>query len=109
MKVGAALDPRPRYGLAHFLEHMLFLGTEKYPQENEYAEFIQNNGGRHNAYTSLTNTNYYFDISNEAFSEALDRFSQFFKKPLLSESSTEREMNAVDSEYNQSLQSDAWH
>jgi len=108
VKVGCSLDPKPLYGTAHFLEHMLFMGTEKYPSENEYTEFIKNNGGSDNAYTSLTDTNYYFDISNEAFSEALDRFSQFFKKPLLGESSTEREMKAVDSEYNQSLQSDAW-
>ena len=108
VRVGCSLDPKPLYGTAHFLEHMLFMGTEKYPSENEYTEFIKNNGGGDNAYTSLTDTNYYFDISNEAFPEALDRFSQFFKKPLLGESSTEREMKAVDSEFNQSLQSDAW-
>ena len=38
--VGDALDPKPLHGLAHFLEHMLFMGTEKYPSENEYMEFI---------------------------------------------------------------------
>jgi insulysin len=101
--VGSVLDPKPLYGTAHFLEHMLFMGTEKYPSENEYAEFIKNNGGSDNAWTSMTDTNYYFDSSNDAFPEALDRFSQFFKKPLLSEGSTEREMKAVDSEFNQSL------
>lgn len=106
--VGAALDPKPLYGTAHFLEHMLFMGTEKYPSENEYTEFIKNNGGMNNAFTSLTSTNYHFDVANEAFEGALDRFSQFFLKPLLGESQTEREMKAVDSEYNQSLQSDAW-
>ena len=75
VKVGCSLDPKTHYGTAHFLEHMLFMGTEKYPSENEYTEFIKNNGGSDNAYTSMTDTNYYFDISNEAFSEALDRFS----------------------------------
>ena len=34
--VGAALDPKEYPGTAHFLEHMLFQGTEKYPKENEY-------------------------------------------------------------------------
>jgi insulysin len=34
--VGSALDPKPLFGTAHFLEHMLFMGTEKYPSENEY-------------------------------------------------------------------------
>ena len=34
--VGSILDPPHANGLAHFLEHMLFLGTKKYPQENHY-------------------------------------------------------------------------
>ena len=103
VKVGCSLDPKPLYGTAHFLEHMLFMGTEKYPSENEYSQFIQNNGGMNNAYTSLTNTNYHFDCSNEAFEEALDRFAQFFICPNFSESGAEREVKAVDSEFNQSL------
>src|SRR5690606_32633993 len=37
------LDEHP--GIAHFLEHMLFLGTEKYPKEAEYRSHIQSNGG----------------------------------------------------------------
>jgi len=37
VKVGCALDPKPLYGTAHFLEHMLFMGTERYPREDEYA------------------------------------------------------------------------
>ena len=92
VKVGCALDPKPLYGTAHFLEHMLFMGTAKYPRENEYAEFIQNAGGMSNAYTSLTNTNFHFDCSNEALEEALDRFTQFFISPTFSESGTEREI-----------------
>ena len=100
VKVGAALDPVPLYGTAHFLEHMLFMGTDKYPEENEYAEFITNNGGFNNAWTSLTDTNYHFDISTAAFPAALDRFAQFFIAPKLGEGATEREMQAVDSEFN---------
>ena len=73
--VGCTLDKKPLYGTAHFLEHMLFMGTEKYPSENEYGEFITNNGGYNNAYTSLTDTNYHFECSNEAYGEALDRFA----------------------------------
>jgi len=98
--VGAALDPKPLYGTAHFLEHMLFMGTAKYPSENEYTEYIKNNGGMNNAYTSLTNTNYHFDCANDVFEGALDRFAQFFIEPLLGEESAEREMKAVDSEFN---------
>ena len=37
--VGAALDQKSHYGTAHFLEHMLFQGTEKYPKENDFDEY----------------------------------------------------------------------
>jgi len=40
MHLGAFLDPEGYFGLAHFLEHMLFLGTEKYPEENEYQQVL---------------------------------------------------------------------
>ena len=103
VNVGCALDPMEFQGTAHFLEHMLFMGTEKYPNESEYSEFITNNGGYNNAWTSFTDTNYHFEVSNEAFGDALDRFAQFFICPLMDESSTDREMNAVDSEYNMSI------
>ena len=99
VNVGNAHDPKNQQGLAHFLEHMLFLGTEKYPESGEYQSFIHTNGGSHNAYTSTDTTNFYFDIKPSTFNDALDRFSQFFITPLFNESLTQREKNAVDSEY----------
>ncbi|KAJ1627491.1 Metalloenzyme, LuxS/M16 peptidase-like protein, partial [Pavlovales sp. CCMP2436] len=50
--VGSVSDPEKLPGLAHFLEHMLFLGTEKFPKEGEYHEFLSAHGGAHNAYTA---------------------------------------------------------
>jgi insulysin len=108
VNVGCALDPKEFFGTAHFLEHMLFMGTEKYPNENEYSDFIKNQGGYNNAFTSLSDTNYHFEVSNDGFEKALDMFAQFFISPLLGDSQAEREMNAVDSEFNMSQQSDAW-
>jgi secreted Zn-dependent insulinase-like peptidase len=97
--VGSGSDPLNRQGLAHFLEHMLFLGTEKYPQADEYMTFLKDNGGHHNAYTSLEHTNYFFDVKPEALEAVLDRFAQFFISPLLDEKYVEREKHAVHSEY----------
>ena len=90
-------------GLAHFCEHMLFLGTKKYPEENHYSKFIQQHGGRKNAATGEDYTYYYFDIKNDAFEEAVDIFSQFFKQPLFNDSATDRELNAVDNEYKKNI------
>jgi len=69
--VGSLSDPPELNGLAHFLEHMLFMGTEKYPEENSYAEYLSDNGGRFNAYTALENTNYYFDVNFNALNETV--------------------------------------
>jgi insulysin len=106
--VGSYNDPEDRAGLAHFLEHMLFLGSEKFPGESEYGNYLKSNGGYSNAYTSGDHTNYHFEISHQAFKGALDRFSQFFISPLFNADYTEREMNAVDSEFEKNLQSDNW-
>ena len=103
VNVGNFQDPDNQQGLAHFLEHMLFLGTEKYPEAGNYQSYINTHGGSHNAYTSTDTTNFYFDIKPSAYEGALDRFSQFFTTPLFSESLTQREKNAVDSEYKAKL------
>ena len=106
--VGSMSDPDDIPGLAHFCEHMLFLGTEKYPSENEYNKFLSEHGGASNAYTSGEHTNYYFDVSPEHLNGALDRFAQFFLCPLFTESATEREVNAVNSENDKNIPSDPW-
>ena len=80
---GSLHDPKERPGLAHFLEHMLFIGTEKYPEPDGYFSFIETHGGSSNAYTAPDHTNYFFDIQPEFFGEGLDRFGQFFIAPLM--------------------------
>ena len=68
-------DPENVSGLAHFCEHMLFLGTKPYPEENHYSKFIAKGGGSKNAATSEDYTYYFFDIARNEFPEALDIFS----------------------------------
>ncbi|KAK9711990.1 metalloprotease, partial [Basidiobolus ranarum] len=106
--VGHLSDPENLQGLAHFCEHLLFMGTEKYPVENDYNQYLSEHGGDSNAFTSLDNTNYFFEVRHEHFEGALDRFAQFFISPLFSPSCTEREIKAVDSENKKNLQSDNW-
>ena len=104
--VGSGDNPPGLGGLAHFLEHMLFLGTEKYPEAAEYAQFIAEHGGSHNAYTSFEHTNYFFEINAAYLPEALDRFAQFFIAPKFDEQYVDREKNAVQAEYQMGLKSD---
>lgn len=97
--VGSGNDPMDRQGLAHYLEHMLFLGTQKYPESGEYQQYISEHGGSNNAYTVLNHTNYFFNITPEYFEGALDRFAQFFIEPLFNEAYVKRERSVVNSEY----------
>lgn len=97
--VGSGDDPANREGIAHFLEHMLFLGTKKYPRPGEYQQFIRSHGGSHNAFTAFRDTNYFFDIQADYLEPALDRFAQQFAAPLFTAELVDRERNAVHSEF----------
>ncbi len=103
---GSMQNPDEHLGLAHFLEHMLFLGTKEYPQVGEYEDFLNKNGGGHNAYTSIDHTNYFFDITHPNFEGALKRFSRFFVSPTFDDQYVEREKNAVHSEHEKNLKED---
>lgn len=106
--VGANGDPKGSAGLAHFLEHMLFLKNDKYPELNSYSNFLQSRGGGSNAYTSQDHTNYHFQVSDDALPEALDRFAQFFVSPILDWQYAEREMQAVNAEHQKNTMDDTW-
>ena len=106
--VGSLYDPPEKMGLAHYLEHMLFLGTEKFPEAGSYKKYLGENSGSSNAYTGGDITNYFFEVSHGAFEGALDRFSDFFKAPLFDKKYAEREVNAVNSEHDKNKRSDSW-
>jgi nardilysin len=97
--VGSMSDPPDCQGLAHFLEHLLFMGSKKYPEENAYDAFMSKHGGSDNAYTELEYTVYHFEIPQEYLNKALDMFAQFFTEPLMLESSVDRELNSIESEF----------
>ncbi len=105
---GSFHEPPEHPGLAHFLEHMLFLATEKYPEVDGYQSFITANGGNSNAYTAGDHTNYFFDIDPAHFRAGMDRFAQFFIAPSLDPAYVEREKNAVHSEYQLQMKDDGW-
>ena len=108
VEVGSLDNPNEREGLAHFLEHMLFLGTKKYPDVDEYSTYLKTFGGYSNAYTAPDHTNYQFQVLPDGFEGALDRFAQFFISPLFTEEYTAREVNAVNSEHQKNIMSDYW-
>uniref|UniRef100_A0A672ZNP7 Nardilysin a (N-arginine dibasic convertase) n=1 Tax=Sphaeramia orbicularis TaxID=375764 RepID=A0A672ZNP7_9TELE len=105
--VGSFCDPADLPGLAHFLEHMVFMGSEKYPSENGFDAFLKKHGGSDNASTDCERTVFQFDVQRKSFKEALDRWAQFFICPLMIRDAIDREVEAVDSEYQLAKPSDS--
>ena len=127
VEVGSWQDTVASPGLAHFLEHMVFMGSEAYPTENAFEEYIAASGGMSNAYTASERTVYYLAValpplsssppithgdsnsnSSGVLEGALARFAPFFISPLLNKSAVARELLAVDSEHQKNLLSDDW-
>ena len=106
VNVGHFNDPKDRQGLAHFLEHMLFLGTKNFPDGSEYQKFISQHGGNHNAWTGTEHTCFFFDITATHFSSALERFSEFFIAPLLADEFVVKERENIDAEFTLKLKDD---
>ena len=106
VNVGHFDDPADREGLAHFLEHLVFLGSKNYPQAGEYAQFMAMHGGNHNAWTGTEHSCFYFDIDNHALAEALLRFADMLGAPLFSEDSVQKERQAIEAEFAMKLKDD---
>jgi insulysin len=108
VKIGSYSDPKISQGLAHFLEHMLFIGSEKYPEEDFYETNLKKFGGSSNAYTDSFETVYYFSVFNNGVEKVMDIFSRFFIDPLFNEDAVTREINAVNSEHMKNINDDGW-
>ncbi|KAG9414076.1 Nrd1 complex RNA-binding subunit [Aphanomyces cochlioides] len=119
VEVGSFADPPCLQGLAHYLEHMLFMGTwqvrtrllitlgsTKYPEENGFDSFLGQNGGYSNATTDCECTSYVFEVNSDSFKKALDMFASFFISPLLQPEAMDRELCAIESEFQLASQND---
>lgn len=105
---GSFQNPKEYAGLAHFLEHMLFMGSNKYPNENHYNSRLNELGGYSNAYTDVMETVYYFNVFDDGLEEIIDIFSRFFIDPIFDSDAVNRELNAIDSEHQKNINNDTW-
>ena len=70
-RVGSRNEQRGATGLAHFLEHMMFKGTAAHPR-GQFAELVERNGGKNNAFTTQDVTSYYVNIAADRVDLILD-------------------------------------
>ncbi|WP_130930498.1 pyrroloquinoline quinone biosynthesis protein PqqF [Pseudomonas sp. Sample_24] len=86
-------------GLAHFLEHLLFLGTERFPAGQGLMAYVQSHGGQVNARTSERNTDYFFELSPQAFAGGLERLSDMLAHPRMNPDDQQREREVLHAEF----------
>jgi len=97
--VGSACEKTEVSGISHYIEHMLFKGTEKRTAK-QIAETLESVGGQMNAFTAKEHTCYYAKCLNEDFDLALELFEDMYHNSLLDPAETEREKGVILEEIN---------
>lgn len=88
-------------GIAHLLEHLISMGTVKFPETNALKDFLSKNNGYYNATTRNDMNNYHFKVDSENFLKALEIFSCFFHQPLFTNEAMQSAINTVNEEFEQ--------
>lgn len=86
-------------GLAHFLEHLLFLGNERFPADEGLMAYVQRHGGQVNASTRERTTDFFFELPTRSFSAGLQRLSDMLAKPRMNPDDQLREREVLQAEY----------
>ncbi len=103
------------YGLSHFLEHMIFKGSQKYSGITEISDTVQECGGHINAYTTKDHTCYHIDCLTSYWEKMLDVLIDAVTAPLFPEDEFNsekevilREQNMYADDANSNLQLTTW-
>ncbi len=97
---GARTERPEENGMAHFLEHLVFKGGEKYPTYRDVNETAERLGGMLNAYTSHDLVAFHITVRAESAPEAIDLLSDFVARPRLDAEELDRERGVVIQEIN---------
>ncbi len=94
VKTGSADEKKSEEGISHFIEHLVFKGTEKF-KVGEIANIVEASGGELNAYTSFDQTVFYVTISKNFSDVGLDVISQMMGHPTFDKAETDSEREVV--------------
>ena len=98
VKAGSRDEKGNTYGLAHFLEHMVFKGTSRYPSANQISTAADSVGAEINASTSKEWTSFYLKVTEKHIKLAFDLLSDMVLRPNLDPKEIEREKGVIVSE-----------
>lgn len=95
VRTGSKFETKKVNGISHFLEHMLFKGTKKWPSKMEFASLLDNVGASYNAFTSKEYTEYYIKVATQHVNLALDVVSEIYLNALLDAREVEKERRVI--------------
>ena len=98
--VGSRFESRKENGIAHFLEHMMFKGTEKRPTTLDISRELDSIGADYNAFTGKEYTGYYAKVEAHHWETALDVVSDMFLNAKIDQDEIERERGTIIQEIN---------
>ncbi len=98
--VGSRFESRKENGIAHFLEHMMFKGTEKRPTAIDISKELDSIGADYNAFTGKEYTGYYAKVEAHHWETALDVVSDMFLNAKIDQEEIERERGTIIQEIN---------
>ena len=108
LPVGSLYDPVLQQGLAHYTEHMVLMGSKKYPQPSSFTEFLARHAGNYNASTSGNRTAFFFEVENGVINTALDYLADAIAEPIFDPKFADKERNAVNAEMTMYRSSDGF-
>ena len=98
-RAGGLWEKPEEYGVAHYIEHLAFDGTEKYPNPDVFRGLVEDNGGFLYAHTGFFEVNYQVKIIKEEMEKAFDFLSQQVMHPLFREEDMEKQRTVIMQEY----------
>ncbi len=93
--VGSRYEPSPIAGVSHFLEHMLFKGTERRPDPKQISEEIEGVGGVLNAATSREGTSYWFKAPSSHFTAGFDVIADIVRNSVIDQTELDKERSVI--------------
>ncbi|MBT7037658.1 insulinase family protein [bacterium] len=95
VEAGSKYETRKNNGISHFLEHMMFKGTEKRPTTKDITEEMDNVGGEYNAFTGKEETGYWIKVPVQHFEKALDVVSDLYLNSKLEQKEINKERGVI--------------
>jgi predicted Zn-dependent peptidase len=100
VQAGSKYETKEISGISHFLEHMMFKGTERRPSALDISSELDGLGAQYNAFTSQEATSYYAKVTNEFFPRAFDVISDLYLNPVFRDEEIEKEKGVIIEEIN---------